>query len=177
VYRGFSGEGQVLESLAGGRWQEALPYVQGQLTWQSEIDTAAISQRIGLAVDEVEAALAVLGSRGLAGYDVATGRYFHRELPFDLSQVEALQPRLKGARKLLEENRVSVLKQLPDVQYDLEVGGTGVMHHVRLRADGDRCTCPWFSKNQGRRGPCKHILAARMFVEGDRATDEEGEAT
>ncbi len=171
LYRGFSGEGQVLEKLAAGGWKEALPYVQAQLGWQSEIDTGAIAHKIGLGAEEVEAALAVLGSRGLAGFDVTTGRYFHRELPFDLSKVEALQPRLKGARKLLEDQRVSVLERLSEDRLDVAVGGTGVTHHVRLRPDGDRCTCPWFSKHQGQRGPCKHILAARMFVEGDE-TDE-----
>ena len=167
LYRGFSGEGQVLEKLAGGRWKEAFPYVEAQLGGQSEIDAAAIAQQIGLPVEEVEAALAVLGSRGLAGFDVSTGRYFHRELPFDLSKVESLQPRLKGARKLLHEKRVSVLETLSDDRFDVGVGGTGVVHHVRLRPDGDRCTCPWFSKHQGQRGPCKHILAARMFVEAE----------
>ena len=96
LYRGFSGEGQVLEKLAGRRWREALPYVQSRLAWQSQIDSAALAREIGLTVEEVDDALAVLGSRGLAGYDVTAGRYFHRELPFDLEQVETLQPRLEG---------------------------------------------------------------------------------
>jgi SWIM zinc finger len=26
----------------------------------------------------------------------------------------------------------------------------------------DRCTCPWWGKHQGNRGPCKHVLAARL---------------
>ena len=28
----------------------------------------------------------------------------------------------------------------------------------------DRCTCPWWGKHRGTRGPCKHVLAARMAV-------------
>ncbi|MFC8869784.1 SWIM zinc finger family protein [Streptomyces sp. NPDC057148] len=24
------------------------------------------------------------------------------------------------------------------------------------------CTCPWWAKYRGGRGPCKHMLAARM---------------
>jgi len=165
LYRGFSGEGQVLEKLAGERSHDALEPVRAEMAWQAEIDGAAVAARIGRSPDEVEAALAVLGSRGLAGYDVTSGRYFHRELPFDLSKVEALQPRLKGARKLLDEKRVELVHRLGDEAFDLAVGGTDVQHHVRLRPDGDRCTCPWFSKHQGQRGPCKHVLAARMFVE------------
>jgi hypothetical protein len=39
--------------------------------------------------------------------------------------------------------------------HDFAVDGSDVVHHVRLRADRDRCSCPWFSKLQGERGPCK----------------------
>ncbi len=167
VYRGFSGEGQVLGQLAAGDWDEALPAVRSHLRWQSQVDPGLIASQTGYASQAVEAALAVLGSRGLAGFDVTSGRYFHRELPFDLDQVEKLQPRLKNARKLLEEKQVKLLTRENAESCDLQVAGTGVNHHVRLRADGDRCSCPWFSKYQGERGPCKHILAARMFVDGD----------
>jgi hypothetical protein len=173
VYRGFSGEGQVLETLAHGHGEEILARVRAQLTWQTQIDPAAVAGQLGVDATEINGALARLGSRGLAGYDVTAGRYFHRELPFDLSQVEALQPRLKGARKLLDEKKVSVAKQIGVDEWDLAVIGSGVTHHVRVRNDGDRCTCPWFSKHQGDRGPCKHILASQLFVDNiDRQLGE-----
>ena len=113
------------------------------------------------------AALAVLGARGLAGFDTNTSRYFHRELPFDLDRIEAMQPRLKNARKLLEDGGIQVLGQPRADAHDVQVPGTDVAHHVRLRPGGDRCSCPWFSKHQGERGPCKHILAARMFTDAE----------
>jgi hypothetical protein len=169
LYRGFSGEGQVLQQLATGDWEDALTSVRAQLTWQSQIDAGRIARQAELPEDAVRSALAVLGSRGLAGYDASRGCYFHRELPFELDKVEALQPRLRGARKLLADEKVKLLKQLGDEAADVEVAGTGVMHQVRLRGDGDKCTCPWFSKNQGQRGPCKHILAARMFIDPESA--------
>jgi hypothetical protein len=175
LYRGFSGEGQVLAQLAGRKWQEALPYVQSRLAGQSQVDSAALARNLGLPEDEVAAALAVIGSRGLAGFDVTSGKYFHRELPFDLEQIESLQPRLKDARKLLADGRVAILSDLGGGSFDLGVGGTDVTHHVRLRPAGDRCTCPWFSKHQGDRGPCKHVLAARMFVKQDEDSLEEEE--
>lgn len=168
VYRGFSGEGQVLEQLATGRWEEALPAVLAQLGWQSEIDASAIAAKTGFSEAEVDAALAVLGTRGLAGYDAAAGAYFHREMPFDLGLVEQLQPRLKNAKKLLADDHVKIAKQVGAGAVDVSVKGSGVDHYVRLReAEGeqDKCTCPWFNKYRGERGPCKHILAARMFVE------------
>ena len=45
--------------------------------------------------------------------------------------------------------------------------GTDVEHRVRLQPEGDKCTCPWYGKHQGDRGPCKHVLAARIVVQGD----------
>ncbi|MEF8700635.1 MAG: SWIM zinc finger family protein [Candidatus Accumulibacter sp. UW20] len=171
--RGFSGEGQMLSTLAGASWQKALPSVRAQLHWQNEIDVAEVARATGLATDEVSAALAALGARGVAGYDCSSGRYFHRELPFDLDQVEALQPRLTSARQLLAENRVRRLAASTAGSHDFAVDGSDVVHHVRLRDDRDRCSCPWFSKLQGERGPCRHILAARLFLDG--ATDESGE--
>lgn len=173
VYRGFSGEGQALEKLAGNRWEKSLPWVQEQLNWESRIDIDSLKRNSSFSIDEIEAALAVLGSRGLAGYDAGQKAYFHRQLPFDLEKVEQLQPRLKAARKLLETGGLSILTRdehadAPSgTHLDVEVPGTGVQHVVRLRPDGDKCTCPWFSKYQGKRGPCKHILAAQMFTTED----------
>jgi hypothetical protein len=173
VFRGFSGEGQVLQTLAAGISEDTLRIVRSHLNWQADLDSAAVARNTGLSGEEVDDALAILGARGLAGYDITTGRYFHRELPFDLEQVESLQPRLQGARKLLDANRVKVLERLSEREVDVAVGGTDVTHHVRLRPEGDRCTCPWLSKHQGQRGPCKHILAARMMVESDQGSVEE----
>ncbi|MFC7480481.1 SWIM zinc finger family protein [Luedemannella flava] len=30
------------------------------------------------------------------------------------------------------------------------------------------CTCPWWAKYRGGRGPCKHALAVGMVLTGDR---------
>ena len=126
-------------------------------------------------IDEIDAALAVLGARGLAGFDAHQGAYFHRELPFDLEQVEQMQPRLKNARKLLSEGKVRILTQTkaaPAAEADVEVQGSDAVHLVQLRAAGDKCTCPWFGKHLGQRGPCKHVLAARILVEGEPSEEE-----
>lgn len=173
--RGFSGEGQVLETLARSDWQSVLSRIRAQLTWQAHIDPTGVGASLGLDAKQVEVALAVLGARGLAGYDVASGCYFHRELPFDLDKVETLQPRLANARKLLAADKVRVL-QGADGGTDVQVAGTGTHHYVRLRQTGDRCTCPWFSRYQGKRGVCKHILAARLSVESGVASESISQA-
>jgi len=165
MYRGFSGEGQLLGKLAGNDWHDALTAVQPLLDWQTTLDPAELAARTGHRVSEVQAALMVLGARGLAGFDAASGYYFHRQLPFDLEKVEQNQPRLRNARKLLAGDTVRILSQPGPDAWDIEVQGQGVAHFVRLRPDGDRCTCPWFSRHQSARGPCKHMLAARMFVQ------------
>lgn len=164
VYRGFSGEGQALEKIAKGNWEEALPKVKAQLTWQSNIDIEGLVKKTGFEKSVVEAALIVLGTRGVTGYDVSTGSFFHRVLPFDLDKVEDLQPRLKGARKLLDENKVTINHNNGDI-WECLVEGTDVKHTVKLDGENHKCTCPWYSKYQGQRGPCKHILASRMFIE------------
>ena len=170
IWRGFSGEGQQLERLAGKEWETALPYVRDALRGKSRIDAARLASQLELKLPEVEAALAVLGARGLVGYDIVSGCYFHRELPFDMEKIESLQPRLKAARKLLAENKARVIQRTGSddtLTAEVMVQGTDVEHRVKLLPDGDKCTCPWYSKHQNERGPCKHILAARLLVDGD----------
>ena len=170
VVRGFSGEGQMLERLADRGGHEALAQVRAALRWQARIDADALSVRSGLDVSRIEAALALLGSRGLVGFDLAAAAYYHRELPFDMDQVETLHPRLMDARKLVEAKHVRVVNQSgagADVQAELYVRGTDVEHRVLLAPANDRCTCPWYGKHQGDRGPCKHVLAARIFLNPD----------
>lgn len=164
--RGFSGEGQMLTRLATGDWQRSLPLVADSLNWQSRIDTAALGASSGCGEAAVEAALAVLGARGLVGYDLTTGHYFHRVLPFDLERVESHQPRLKAARELVASGACRILGETPS-ETRLTIPGTDVEHFVRLRLEGGRCTCRWFNRYLGQRGPCKHILAARLLVDGE----------
>jgi hypothetical protein len=168
--RGFSGEGQMLQRLISGARTDALPQVKAALRWQARIDPAAVSAKSGLTATQVESALAVLGSRGLVGFDLARGAYFHRELPFDMEKVETLHPRLLDARKLVEKKLVRVVNQSgtdDELRAEVYVRGTDVEHRVRLQPEGDTCTCPWYGKHQGERGPCKHVLAARLLVNSD----------
>jgi hypothetical protein len=165
VFRGFSGEGQVLSTLAKPPEDRVIANVRAGLKWQSQVDAEAFAQDLGLEPTDVKAALAVLGSRGLAGFDAAAQRYFHRELPFDLDRVERMQPRLGNARKLAEGGLVRRLPSADGNAAIFEVQGTGTMHRVRVTGDHQSCTCPWFSKYQGQRGPCKHILAASLVEE------------
>lgn len=160
--RGFSGEGQALEELASKGWEKVLTQVRAKLKWQSTLRADDLATSAKIDADLAAKALVALGSRGLVGFDLTSSAYFHRELPFDLSLIADLHPRLKGARKLVESGDIKIAKGKTT---SAEVPGSGCTHTVRIAADGPRCTCPWFSKYQGDRGPCKHVLAVRMLLE------------
>lgn len=161
--RGFSGEGQILATLAAPPSEALVAQVRAQLAWKARIDAGALASALGSAPDAVAAALAVIGSRGLAGFDAAAGHYFHRELPFDRSRTDAMQPRLLSARKLVEARAVRAVAGDRTGERVFEVRGSDTLHRVHLAGEGVRCTCPWFSTHQGQRGPCKHILAAQII--------------
>jgi hypothetical protein len=117
-----------------------------------------LASKLGAPLAEVRAGLGALGAAGRLGYDLAHEAFFHRELPFDRSTLEAMHPRLIGARQLVEQRAV-----------ELVLGGTtarvtsgGVEYSVRFEQAGARCTCPWFARHAGSRGPCKHVLAADL---------------
>ncbi|MCA9068886.1 MAG: SWIM zinc finger family protein [Planctomycetaceae bacterium] len=166
VWRGFSGEGQALQSLAHAE-ESVLPKVQALLKWQSVVDHKELARASQLDVATVDRALNVLGTRGLVGFDLTEQAYFHREMPFDISQVEKLQPRLINARKLIEADKVRLETQTK-TSVEFQVAGSGVEHRVKIQSGEEttfKCTCPWYNKHGIERGPCKHILAAQIVLE------------
>jgi hypothetical protein len=162
VSRGFSGEGQVLTELAESDATN-LAKLRAALKWQSLIDVSKLACQLNMSEEAVRKTLALLGSRGLVGYDVVHGAYFHREMPFDLELVEQMHPRLKNARQLLNDGKVKILVRSGQTT-EIQVAGTDVQHRVVIREQDSNCTCPWHAKYQGSRGPCKHILAAQIAV-------------
>ncbi len=166
--RGFSGEGQALSGLAQKGSTDILARVKSALHWQAQISSQELSSSLGVDTDSVLSALQVLGTRGLVGYDLSSGAFFHRELPFDLTLVEELHPRMKKARELIEEKNVRLTRG-KDGDAEAYVKGSAGEHYVQITADGARCTCEWFAKNQGDRGPCSHILAADLAIQEEDA--------
>jgi hypothetical protein len=158
--RGFSGEGQVLDALAEGSGITAR--LRALLRWNNSVDAVAVGVELGSSEKEVAAALAELGSSGLAGYDLVQGKYFYRELPFDLARVAKLDPRLASARILASTGQVEIQSDGAWVR--------GKDGEYRLRRDQDgswHCLCPWGARHGNSRGPCKHILAVKIaLVEG-----------
>lgn len=164
VARGFSGEGQALTDLAANDWPDVLSRVRAALRWHSAIDADELAGRLGAPAETVRAALAALGARGLVGYDVTRQAYFHRELPFDLSLVEKLHPRLRDARQLVAGGKVRIVRRDSHL-LEARVAGTDVEHRVTYESGAWKCTCRWYAKHEGSRGPCKHVLAAQLTVD------------
>src|SRR5439155_17047280 len=125
--------------------------VRAALRWQARISPEALAREVGLDEKDVSAALAALGARGLVGFDLDNGAWFHRELPFDLAAVEELQPRLVDARAILAGGGVRVAS-IDGGRAEVWVRGSEVEHRVRLDGDHERCTWPGMMRHQGARG-------------------------
>lgn len=160
-WRGFSGDGQLLSDLARTQ-DEGLASLKAQLHWQSVLQPAGLAEACGLTLAQTERGLAHLAASGLLGFDLTSGAYFHRILPFALEKLEQMNPRLGSARALVASG---VVTPLPGGGADILSGD--VTHRVRHTANHTTCTCPWFAKYQSTRGPCKHILAAEIQAEGN----------
>ncbi|GAA4602715.1 hypothetical protein BJY16_004340 [Actinoplanes octamycinicus] len=168
-YRGFSGEGAVLESLASDEVTDDADLVSALLSWDPTIDVDALATASGLGATRVRDALTQLGTAGRVGYDVAEAGYFHRTLPYAADAVERMNPRLAGARALISAGAVTLGPEVSVV-----VSGDQTYH---VRHESQSCTCPWWAKHRGGRGPCKHVLAVRMARAGETAeTIEKAEA-
>jgi hypothetical protein len=131
--------------------------------WLLEMPTARVTVLLSAAVSRGFSGEGGLLDAGVvdggAGFDLADGTTFARELPLDARAVYADQPRLRDARALVEAGAV---RPGPD-RTVVESGGTPYV--VRRAHDGERCTCAWFATHGLGRGPCKHILAARLLGE------------
>ncbi|MGW7406530.1 SWIM zinc finger family protein [Streptomyces sp. NPDC054833] len=159
--RGFSGEGGVLDALATDEAAEDAELVEVLLAWEPRVDVADLADSCGLTPERVRAALVRLGTSGRVGYDTAEAAYFHRELPYDAGRVERHNPRLRSARALVDAGAVALNGPLGTVTAE-----DGHVHRVRDEAGVLSCSCLWWAKYHGGRGPCKHALAVRMVRRG-----------
>jgi hypothetical protein len=121
---------------------------------------------------KVFSALHLLAKQGQAIYDFAHGLYRYRPiLPVALSEelIGAEHPELRGAKELLARRDVRV--HLDEVVASLRVlkGDAGDRKGVEVGLDGDGvikrglCDCSYYFTSRLRKGPCRHILALRLY--------------
>ncbi len=160
AWRGFSGEGAALESLIDevpDNWIDAVD----KYGYANQVfNPTLLAVEEGLGIQKLENVTGRLSAMGLLGFDLDENVFFYRRLPFKLSRILSLNPRMKDAEKLVAENKVEILSEKGS-RVEARVEGSGVFHTVILDNDLDRCTCTWFSKHQGERGLCKHVLAVK----------------
>lgn len=159
-WRGFSGEGAALEALIEDLPDTLVKAFDNYSYTNQEFNPTLLSFEAGIDISKIDKLAIKLSAMGLLGYDLDKNGFFYRRLPFKLERILALNPRLKGAEKLLEENKVLITSK-KDNEIEASVEGSGVQHYVVLKGETQKCTCTWFSRNQGERGVCKHILAVK----------------
>jgi hypothetical protein len=156
LFRGFSGEGAVLDALSAAD-AATVDAIGNDLRGQSDLDPEQVGAAHAVPLGQAIDALTVLGAAGRVGHDASAATYFHRDLPFDRSSLEAMQPRLIDARRLVSEGSVRIISD-----DGASVRSDEATYTVRSTVDGATCTCTWFAKHRGERGPCKHVLAVAL---------------
>ncbi|MBO9730865.1 MAG: SWIM zinc finger family protein [Chitinophaga sp.] len=160
AWRGFSGEGAALESLIAEVPDELVSAIDKYGYVNQEFNATLLAVNEQISFDQIDQLTGRLAAMGLLGYDLDENSYFYRRLPFKLSRIMSLNPRMKDALQLLEDDKV-MITSITAGKVEARVAGTGITHTVILEEDRARCTCTWYAKNQGQRGSCKHILAVK----------------
>ncbi|MVZ64684.1 SWIM zinc finger family protein [Sphingobacterium sp. DK4209] len=161
-FRGFSGEGNVLENMVQDVPDEWVLGVNSLLNSNEMFDPTLLSIEHDVDFSTMDSLTASLSSVGLLGYDLHNSQHYYRRLPFKMERILALNPRLKNAKKLVATQGVEILKDT-EGYIEARVAGSDVKHTVILQGEQSRCTCDWFTNHQGKRGLCKHILAVKML--------------
>jgi SWIM zinc finger len=163
AWRGFSGEGAALESLIDDVPDAWIDAVDKYSYANQAFNPALLAAEEGLDIQKIDNLTGRLSAMGLLGYDLDDNQFFYRRLPFKLSRILSLNPRMKDAEKLLAEDKVEITLRT-DNRVEAKVAGSGVYHTVILDGENERCTCTWFSRHQGERGLCKHVLAVKKKI-------------
>ena len=158
-YEGYSGEGALLDSLSTPKILEYADEIDNILNFESRLDIDKISKSIGIVKNDMNDAIELLAVSGKLGFDVRDRAFFHRELPDDPDRVLKDNPRLVGAKKLVEDT-----EYIEDNIWHVKSGDITyrVIYPTDENLENAKCTCTWYLKHQNGRGPCKHILAVKL---------------
>lgn len=162
-WRGFSGEGAALESLIEDIPDTWIDAVDKYGYANQQFNSTLLSVEEGIDLTKIDNITARLAAMGLLGFDLDDNGFFYRRLPFKPNRILSLNPRIKDAEKLLAEKKVDIISN-NGTRVEARVEGSGVKHTVIFNGDDEKCTCTWFSKYQGERGPCKHVLAVKKKI-------------
>jgi hypothetical protein len=160
VMHGFAGDGQLLRNLTLDTVVADGDLLATILATDPALDRVTLAERTGWPADRVASALSALATAGQVGYDLAAAAHYHRPLPYRADLVATLHPRLAAARLLATAGTVS------HTANGFEVTSGERTYLVHPKGHGYACTCAWWARHQGSRGPCKHVVAATIVGHG-----------
>lgn len=163
AYRGFSGEGKALENMTENVPIEWVYGLNSLLKSNESFDPTMLSIENDINFETMDNLNASLSSMGLLGYDMEERNHFYRRLPFKTERILSLNPRLKNAKKLIDNEDIAIITKRHNY-IEANVKGTDVTHRVIIDGENNHCTCNWFTAYQGKRGICKHILGVKMIT-------------
>jgi hypothetical protein len=182
---GGEGDGSLLE--------RALEHLRQDYT----ISIGALARALDVDRETASRLLVRLCRLGRAIYDLEARSYRHRELfetPVDEKKIYPPDPRLTGAREILDQDKVTIegcsiretrktrKLKTPEGKIRREIvyrdwhvnGSSGDEKSVEIVVnDSGRiifgtCGCEFFNENLLNRGPCEHMLALFVFSEDHR---------
>ncbi len=140
-------------------------------TWSATAE--AIAKSLGMEKSIVLGALGIATQEGRVIYDGGNKLWRSRELaadPLPMDKLRYTNDREQDAQRLVDQGNVDVASKL---EGEMKVLTSTVkegkrVHAVRLKIDTDErmveaiCNCNFYTQNKLMKGPCAHILAARM---------------
>ncbi|WP_125722544.1 SWIM zinc finger family protein [Flavobacterium ustbae] len=165
VYRGFSGEGRLLEDLTDSISSNLINGMNGYFKTNEVFNPTLISVENGIDLRIMNNLQSNLSGIGLLGYNLFDNNYFYRRLPFKLERLINFNPRLKNAKKIVECDEIKILERTETYIKALVKGSTDIYHTVIKNNEIYQCTCNWYTANENNRGLCKHILALKIALE------------
>ncbi|MBX7224695.1 MAG: SWIM zinc finger family protein [Chitinophagales bacterium] len=133
-----------------------------------------LSEKLGIHTSVVSSAMTAYTQAGRVIYDLHKGVYRVRELtqePLDITQLRFSSPQEEKAHQLLQDKKIRISHKILNDKLVIE----GVMqdNKASLKASAEvdkdgrltdgKCICNFYINNQLKKGPCEHILAAKML--------------
>ncbi len=165
VYRGFSGEGRLLEDLTNMVSDKLILGINHFFKTNEVFNPTLIAFENGLDLKLMNTLQSSLSGIGLLGYNLFDNNYFYRRIPFKPERLMSFNPRLKNAKKIVNNDEIEIVENSEAYLKAIVKGSADVYHTVIKKNDTYQCTCNWFTNNQNTRGLCKHILAVKIAME------------
>jgi hypothetical protein len=170
VKNGFSGEGESLRSLTLNRDESLDDFAMQMIQSLHSFSITELALTMEITEEEVLPIVDSLSMNGILGFDCETNKYFYRVLPF----ADKKNSRFENSKEILKKSRVEIEKIEKTEGGMIAKGwveGTTATYYSEVFVNKQgyietaKCNCNWFIKNELKRGPCKHILALRLYSE------------